>query len=45
MLVDAEIISEARLTELMKETDEIIAMTVASIKTLRGKTYLSIEIL
>ena len=38
MLVDAEIISEVRLTELMKETDEIIAMTVASIKTLRGKS-------
>ena len=35
MLVDAEIMSEVRLTELMKETDEIIAMTVASIKTLR----------
>lgn len=37
LLVDAEIMPEARLTELMKETDEIIAMTVASIKTLRKK--------
>jgi len=37
MLVDAEIMPESRLTELMKETDEIVAMTVASIKTLRQK--------
>jgi hypothetical protein len=27
----------ARLKELMAETDEIIAMTVSSIKTLRAK--------
>ncbi|GIK43119.1 MAG: four helix bundle protein [Chloroflexota bacterium] len=37
LLVEAEIISSAHLKELMTETDEIIAMTVASIKTLRAK--------
>ena len=37
LLVQANIIPEARVTELMRETNEIIAMTVASIKTLRGR--------
>jgi four helix bundle protein len=37
MLVEAELVSPPRLADLMKETDEIIAMTVASIKTLRDK--------
>jgi four helix bundle protein len=35
LLVDGHIISESRLKPLMQEIDEIIAMTVASIKTLR----------
>jgi four helix bundle protein len=37
LLVDGEIIPAARLEPLMKETDEILAMTVASIKTLRRR--------
>lgn len=36
LLIEAGLMSESRLTELMQETDEIVAMTVASIKTLRG---------
>ena len=35
LLIEAEIISEAKLSSLMAETNEIVAMTVASIKTLR----------
>lgn len=35
LIVEAEIMTEARLKDLMQETNEIIAMTVASIKTLR----------
>ncbi len=37
LLVEAGIVSESRLSDLMAEADEIIAMTVASIKTLRRK--------
>jgi four helix bundle protein len=37
LLAEAEIIPATRLKELMAETDEIIAMTVSSIKTLRTK--------
>ena len=37
LLVEAELISETRLKDLMAETNEIIAMTVSSIKTLRQK--------
>ena len=37
LLVEARIIPESRVTELMRETNEIVAMTVASIKTLRGR--------
>ncbi|MBI1876834.1 MAG: four helix bundle protein [Chloroflexi bacterium] len=36
LLVEAEIIPIVRLKELMAETDEVIAMTVSSIKTLRA---------
>ena len=36
LLIEAELVSEARLADLMRETDEILAMTVASIKTLRA---------
>ena len=38
LLVEAEILPEALLKELMKEMDEVVAMTVASIKTLRSQT-------
>jgi four helix bundle protein len=37
LLVEAELMSADRLQDLMNEADEITAMTVASIKTLRGK--------
>ena len=37
LLAEAEIIPATRLKELMAETDEIIAMTVSSIKTLRNR--------
>ena len=37
LLVEAELMSEPRLKDLIQETNEIIAMTVASIKTLRKK--------
>ncbi len=36
LLIESEIISEAKLSSLMSETNEITAMTVASIKTLRA---------
>ena len=35
LLVESGLVSEARLSELMPETNEIIAMTVASIRTLQ----------
>ena len=38
LIVEAELIPEARLVDLMSETNEIVAMTVASLKTLRAKT-------
>ena len=37
LLLEAEIFSAAKLSELMSETNEIVAMTVASIKTARQK--------
>ena len=37
LLVEAKIVAETRVTEIMKESNEIVAMTVASIKTLRGR--------
>jgi len=36
LLIEATIVSEARLRPLMSEIDEILRMTVASIKTLRS---------
>jgi four helix bundle protein len=36
LLIEAKIVSGTNIAHLVKETDEIIAMTVASIKTLRG---------
>jgi len=38
LLVEAQIMREERLRPLMVETDEIVAMTVASIKTLRRRS-------
>ena len=37
LLVEAKIVTEIEVAELMKETNEIVAMIVASIKTLRGR--------
>jgi len=37
LLGEAHIVSEARVRELMREANEIVAMTVASIKTLRRR--------
>ena len=37
MLVEADIVAEDRLRDLMNEGDELVAMTVASIKTLRDQ--------
>jgi hypothetical protein len=34
LLIESGLLPEARLSELMQETNEIIAMTVASIRTL-----------
>ncbi|MCI0388314.1 MAG: four helix bundle protein [Acidobacteria bacterium] len=36
LLIESEIISEVKLSGLMSETNEIVAMTVASIRTLRA---------
>ena len=36
LLIDAEIVQLTRVTELLKEADEILAITVSSIKTARG---------
>ena len=37
LLIESHIVSKARVAALLKETDEIIAMIVASIKTLRER--------
>ncbi len=37
LLVESGLMPKARLAELMQETDEIVSMTVASIKTLRAR--------
>lgn len=37
LLIEAEIVPESRVTPLLKESNEIVAMTVASIKTLRAR--------
>ena len=37
LLVEGAIIPQKRLQSLMAEANEILAMTVASIKTLRGR--------
>jgi four helix bundle protein len=37
ILVEANLIPESQISEIYKETDEILSMTVASIKTLRNR--------
>jgi four helix bundle protein len=37
LLVESKTVDDNRVTELLKETNEITAMVVASIKTLRGR--------
>lgn len=37
LLIDSGIVSERKLTALMQDVNEIVAMTVASIKTLRSR--------
>ncbi|MBI4488369.1 MAG: four helix bundle protein [Deltaproteobacteria bacterium] len=37
LLIEANIVPEGEVVELLGETNEIVAMTVASIKTLRGR--------
>ncbi|MBL7995775.1 four helix bundle protein [bacterium] len=37
LLIESKIVSSDKLMELVKETDEIISMTVSSIKTLRNR--------
>ncbi|MEP7274689.1 MAG: four helix bundle protein [Acidobacteriota bacterium] len=44
LLIEAGIVSQARLTPLMSEANEIIAMTVASIRTLRRRSHSTLQI-
>jgi four helix bundle protein len=37
LLIEGNIVSEEEVVDLLTETNEIVAMTVASIKTLRGR--------
>jgi hypothetical protein len=37
LLIESELLPEARLSELLQEANEIIAMTVASIRTLQKR--------
>lgn len=37
LLVEAEIVPQSQIADSTRETDEILAMTVASIKTLRNR--------
>jgi four helix bundle protein len=37
ILVEAELVKQEQVTDIYKETNEILAMTVASIKTLRNR--------
>ena len=38
LLTEAGLISKSQIADIYKETDEILAMTIASIKTLRGRS-------
>jgi len=37
LLVEGTIVPQPQIADLIKETNEVVAMTVASIKTLRGR--------
>jgi four helix bundle protein len=37
LLIEANIVAEGEVVDLLRETNEIVAMIVASIKTLRGR--------
>ena len=37
LLMESQIVELSRVNSLMKETNEIVAMVVASIRTLRGR--------
>lgn len=37
LLVEAELVPQSQIERIYKETDEILAMTVASLKTLRSR--------
>jgi four helix bundle protein len=41
LLVESEVVLSTRVEKLLRETDEIIAMTVASIRTLQKRNALS----
>jgi four helix bundle protein len=41
LLIESGLLREAQLSELLQETDEIIAMTVASIRTLQKRNRVS----
>ncbi len=41
LLVESELVTELRLADLMREADEIVAMLVASSKTLRARAQAS----
>ena len=36
LLIEGTVVAQTQIADLLKETNEILAMTVASIKTLRG---------
>ncbi|MCX7014654.1 MAG: four helix bundle protein, partial [Candidatus Sumerlaeota bacterium] len=37
LLIEAELVAEKRLVDLMKEADELLSITVASIRTARSR--------
>lgn len=39
LLVEAGLVPESQIAPIYKETDEILSMTIASIKTLRNRNY------
>jgi four helix bundle protein len=39
LLVEAGLVPEGQIADIYKETDEILAMTIASIKTLRNRKF------